>query len=237
MKPSQRQLDRLAVDADFNERVSTDKALLEAYNSKDLDAEEQRNELLAFLGGTASLGGFDLPLLTPGAAAVLSTAGNKIVNGGKPTIKDLDAFIFVCANGRDSLFELEELDKKAEGTIKAIGLEPGRVATIVAEMMGLAFAAFSYVPESAKAPSGQIVSFDSYWLARLVSIVHAHTGKDIEEILWEMPLATCNWFVLHDLEYNGMKGIKRRNRASEVMRRLDELIFEQLATWGEVPNG
>lgn len=233
MSFTREQLDALAHDDEFDARVRLDSVLNAAWDSKDLSPSDERNELAAFLGGALSFkSGISVPLLTAGAAAVLWQTRSPFLRGGVPTQDDIDAFFYVCVKGREAL-TLDDIAASARGTCKALGVDHAEAASMAEASVDLAFAAFKCLPDDGSRNAvGGPVAFDAWYLARLVSIVHKMTGANEHNVLWIMPLAASNWYLLANMESNGTRNIQRRNRAQEVKDRLDEMMRKRLTERG-----
>lgn len=236
MRYTPEQLNKIKLDTST---IKDDK-LISLFTESDLDRQQQKDELLSFLGGKMTYQQGELlvdGIITVATCAMLSVLDNPVIKDKPkilPEIFDIEVdrafYAFACPEKAIEVLH-NDLVYDNQANVFCDGLKLNRIEAydFLRKAINLCFSPLRYLPESNMPNDETKVTFDSLWLTSIICAVREMSGKTIEEITWKMNLTQTFFYYLQYLRKNGKRGIGRRGKSAELWARAKELIKEKLA--------
>ena len=188
---SDNQVKFLAGSAEFQAFVEADEHLNFLLSGS--DSNDRHFELLGVmesLGAVLMIGELPVQPITPAVWSFLWAIGNNYTQEIKKiTETDTDIFLYLLSHGVKKVdVSIEELPALCAGTVEKAHISYEEAAAELLSMIYHTFRPMEMIPGDANAEK---VSYGSFWLAKLVSVVTKETGESAGNVIFNMPLSVC----------------------------------------------
>lgn len=231
---------RLQKDEEFKKVLNSDPIIQGAFDSKDENPEDLRNELFMTLGSDCVIGGkVVIRPPTIGCVALLDNVDSPFLNGNNEmTVNATRIALHILIFQKEALSGITDINKQlplvAKETYDKIeGLDIVSVCRGVYAVINRCFHAFRYIRE--KLPTQGKSRYDSLWLGGVVAQVSRFANLKPMEIIWETPMPLVSYLIVQARKMDGWD-VRRDTQAQEAMERLEMLIDKRLAEYEGMKN-
>lgn len=224
---SGKQIAALAGSQEYQNILKDDPILRELENSKYSTPGELAN-LFDLFGTPCSILGKPIQFLSPAVWAFLSALESPYTRGKEPSEADTDLFFFLLCKGlKLENRQFTAIVEKSFGFCKNLGLDWNEVKKHLFGLINRTFAPLNMLPPS-PVDEGNKTSFNSLWLAGIVSLTSRMTGLPVHSVMFDMPLSSCFYYNLVYIRENSPKRTVRPRTTSEI----DKQIFDRTMELG-----
>lgn len=241
MEFKKEQLIALNNDATFQQTVASDSILNGNFQDRDIDRDTEIRDMFVCLGSNIVIA--DKIVIKPPSAGVIASLfliKSPFLDGDYLKLKliDIDKALHVLIYGKESFKKIKDVDadfdEECEGLVDMLGVEYLQVVKGIREVVNQSFSPFSMLPDECKIEGDHKVFFDSFWLTGIVSIASQMINESVDKLTWDYPLLYLNYLRLNYLSQNGQKGISRRTKESDCLKRLEHLMTARLTEMGMI---
>lgn len=211
-------------DDKFKEIMQNDEVLNELEEEKN-NPQREYFELCCVLFKRFKIAGLTCIPITPAMWCLLYCLGNKIIVGGKVEKEDIDVFIYLMHNGLDAVDE--NLFNNAELFCDKHEIDYQYALLEICDMIKLTFRPMEMFP----LPSikDEDVRFNVDWLTKVVSMACRVCNKTSDEVMMNMSLCECLYYVVQYCRVNDKDNTIRRRNSDEV----NEQIYKRTMQLGK----
>ena len=170
MKYTPSQIQKLFKD----KNIVKDDKLQNLFKASDLDAKQQRDELLSFLGGKITYQQCDLLVdgfISAGVCAMYSLMESPVLNKKKTKVIDVDRAFFTFHKGVEAIkiFHDEKLfDETAYKFCESIKLNRVEAFDFLKKAINHSFSPLRYLPDNKMPDANEQPIFDALWLVNII---------------------------------------------------------------------
>lgn len=211
-------------DDDFQKIINSDQVIAELEKQK-YNPSLQFNQLMAIISKIYKIKDVFIQVITPAIWAFLYCIGNAYTKKDKEIEKaDTDVFMYILSHGISNL--PQDLFLQSAGFCTKNNLDYEETKQELKNLIYLMFRPLqmfnTYLVNSAEE-----VRFNGDWLTRIVSTVSPLTGKSSNQIMFQMSLTECFYYMIQSArKYDTKNIIKRKNSAeieAEIYQRMIQL--------------
>ena len=258
-KISDEMLLRLNADQVFRQRFRSDDVLKKLWTDRGLDEGDRQAEFMTAIGASCSIKGKPLPqgrlarflrrkpktpqvlfeAPCPGVIALLAHMESPYVKGGKVRPVDIDIALRTLILKRETFAELTEklktdMELASAGLCARLGVDYEVAHGALSQVFRLAFAAYGMMPESAVKGLQDPCRFDADWLAGIVADISAVSRLSPDEIIWNLPMCLCGYYIMNGYRRQGVKNIRRKIPGDAFIDRMDELMEQRVKEFNDM---
>lgn len=200
-------------DDAFQEILKNDQIINELQKQK-YNPNLQFNQLMAILSKIYKINGVVVQAITPAVWSFLYSIENAYTKKNKEIQKiDTDIFMYVISNGISNLGQ--DLVMSASGFCLQHNIDYEETKTDIKNFIYLMFRPMemfnSYIVESS-----QQVRFNADWVTKIVSVVAPLTNKKSDDIIFNMSLTECFYYMIQNARKYDDKGLIKRKNSDEI---------------------
>lgn len=172
------------------------------------------NQLMAILSKIYKINGVVVQALTPAVWSFLYSIDNAYTRKGKVIEKiDTDIFMYVISNGISNLGE--DLILSASGFCVEHGIDYGQTEYDIRNFIYLMFRPLEML-NSYSVESSEQIRFNADWVTKIVSVVCPLTNKTSDDIIFNMSLTECFYYMIQNARKYDDKGVIKRKNSDEI---------------------
>lgn len=222
----QEKMMRAMLDEEFQTVLKNDPVLDELEKAK-YDAQSSFFELMMILSKTFTVSGVVVSCITPAIWAYLYAIGSPYATGEECHEIDTDIMLYLLHNGIHSIDS--DIIENANGFCSSHDIDPKTAEADLKTLIYLSFRPLEMIPVSSSNQSGEKARYDADWLTHLASVVCPLTGKTSDEVIYDMSLTECYYYLIQKARETDVAGNIRRRNSDEV----NELIYKRTMELGE----
>lgn len=199
-------------DDDFQNILKNDPVIDELEKQK-YNENFQFNELMAILSKIYKINGVLVQAVTPAIWAFLYSIGNAYTRKGK-TIEniDTDIFMYIISNGISNL--PDDLILTASGFCIEKGIDYAQTENDIKTFIYLMFRPLEML--NTFTPENEQIRFNADWLTKIVAIVCPLTNKTSDDVIFNMALTECFYYLIQYARKFDDKGLIKRKNSDEI---------------------
>lgn len=200
-------------DDAFQEILKNDQIINELQKEKN-NASLEFNQLMAILSKIYKINGVVVQALTPAVWSFLYSIGNAYTKKDKVVQKiDTDIFMYIISRGISNLEQ--DLIVSAAGFCEEHGIDYGQTEYDIKNFIHLMFRPLQMF-NSYSTESTEQVRFNADWITKIVSVVAPLTNKTSDDIIFNMSLTQCFYYMIQHARKFDDKGLIKRKNSDEI---------------------
>lgn len=200
-------------DDAFQEILKNDQIINELEKEKN-NASLEFNQLMAILSKIYKINGVVVQALTPAVWSFLYSIGNAYTIKDKVIQKiDTDIFMYIISRGISNLEQ--DLIVSAAGFCDEHGIDYGQTEYDIKSFIYLMFRPLQML-NTYETESTEQIRFNADWVTKIVSVVAPLTNKTSDDIIFNMSLTECFYYMIQHARKFDDKGLIKRKNSDEI---------------------
>ena len=200
-------------DDDFKTILMNDEIINELEKQK-YNPSLQFNELMAIFSKIYKVNGIIVQAITPAVWSYLYCIGNAYaVKDKKIQHIDTDIFMYIISNGITSIED--DLIADASGFCLKNGIDYEETEKDIKQFIYLAFRPLEMLDSYSNSGNDE-VRFNADWVTKIVSVVAPLTNKESTDIIFNMSLTECFYYMIQFARKFDDKGLIKRRNSDEI---------------------
>ena len=203
---------RAMLDGEFQDILKNDPILDELEKAK-YDPQTSFFELMMVLSKTFTVSGVVVSCITPAIWSYLYAIGSPYATEGKVNEIDTDIMLYLLHNGIRSVDK--NIIENANGFCSSHNIDYATAEADLKMLIYLSFRPLEMLPRVTQ-DNSEKMRFDADWLTHVISVVCPLTNKTSEEVIYDMSLTECMYYLIQRARENDAKGEIRRRNSDEI---------------------
>ena len=200
-------------DQQFQKILENDQVINNLEKEK-YDETMQFQQLMSILSKIFKINGVIVQVLTPAIWSFLYCIGSPFTIKKKKVEKiDVDIFMHILSNGISNLSD--DLISDAAGFCDKNKIDWKETQRDINTFIYLSFRPLEMLPITMLNTTEQ-VRYNSDWLTRLVAVVAPLTNKKSDDIIFNMSLTECFYYVIQNARKNDDKNLIKRKNSDQI---------------------
>ena len=179
---------------------------------------------MAILSKIYKINGVVVQALTPAVWSFLYSIGNAYTKKDKVVQKiDTDIFMYIISRGISNLEQ--DLIVSAAGFCEEHGIDYGQTEYDIRNFIYLMFRPLQMF-NSYSTESSEQVRFNADWITKIVSVVAPLTNKTSDDIIFNMSLTQCFYYMIQHARKFDDKGLIKRKNSDEIEAQIFKRTLE-----------
>lgn len=215
----------LAMQDDAFQKILQEDQIINELEKEKYNPNLEFNELMAIISKIYKVNGIVVQAITPAVWAFLFAIGNAYCKHEKPQHIDTDIFMYIISNGISNIGQ--DLVLSASGFCVENNIDYYDTEREIKDFIYLMFRPLEMLNNYAGSNDNDEVRYNADWITKIVSVVCPLTNKTSDDVIYNMSLTECFYYMIqHARKFDDKGLIKRKNSAeieAEIFRRTMEL--------------